>query len=199
MAISSFIVFLSAGAKIKHVLLLIIIGAIVFAGIAFSKPYIMERLSIFFDIKSDNLDSGYQVRQSLIALGTGGTTGRGFGQSVQKFNFLPEPVGDSIFAVAGEEFGFLGTSTIVLLFIFFASRGIRIALHTKDRFGVYLVVGIVSMIVVQAFINILAMTALFPMSGLTIPFISHGGTSLLITLFAVGLILNVSRHQKVEM
>ena len=129
-------------------------------------------------------------------LGSGGFSGRGFGQSIQKFNFLPEPIGDSIFAVASEEFGFIGAVSIILLFIFFAFRGLKIAGKSPDNFGRLLTVGIVIMILSQAFVNIGAMVGLLPLSGITLPFISHGGTALFMTLAEVGIVLNISKTKR---
>ena len=135
-----------------------------------------------------------RIRQSLIAVGSGGLIGRGFGQSIQKFEYLPEPISDSIFAVYAEEFGFIGSSLLICLFTFFTFRGYRIATTAKDSFGTLLVVGFVTLIVSQAFLNMAAMLGLMPISGLTLPFISHGGSALLSTLASVGIILNVSKH-----
>ena len=120
----------------------------------------------------------------------------GFGQSIQKFNVLPEPIGDSIFAVASEEFGFLGAVFIVLLFVFFSFRGLKIATQISDPFGRLVVVGIVILIVSQAFVNIGAMVGVLPLSGITLPFVSHGGTALFMTLAEVGIILNISKNRK---
>ena len=136
------------------------------------------------------------LNQSLIAVGSGGFGGRGFGQSIQKFNYLPEPIGDSIFAVASEEFGFVGAASIVLLFVFFAFRGLKIAGKVPDSYGRLLVVGIVIMIVSQAFVNIGAMVGVLPLSGIPLPFVSHGGTALFMTLAEVGIVLNVSKSAK---
>jgi cell division protein FtsW len=160
------------------------------------RPYVMDRIMTFADPGRDPQGAGYQINQSLIAIGSGSMFGRGFGQSIQKFEYLPEPIGDSIFAVYGEEFGFAGTTLLVLLFAAFAFRGLRIATHAPDLFGMLLVVGIVTLVVAQAFLNIAAMLAVAPLSGLPLPFVSHGGTSLLVTLAAVGIVLNVSKYQK---
>ncbi|MEK7169948.1 MAG: FtsW/RodA/SpoVE family cell cycle protein, partial [Patescibacteria group bacterium] len=121
----------------------------------------------------------------------------GFGQSVQKFSYLPEPIGDSIFAVAGEEFGFLGATTLILLFLALLLRGLRVASRAPDLFSGLLSVGIVILIGVSAFLNIASMLAIIPLSGLTLAFVSHGGTSLVITLFEAGILLNISRYQRV--
>jgi cell division protein FtsW len=163
--------------------------------LAFTRPYVKDRLMTFMNPESDPLGSSYQIQQSLIAVGSGGVFGRGFGQSIQKFDYLPEAIGDSIFAVYAEEFGFFGTCILVLGFVVFCLRGYKVASRADDTFGSLLVVGIVTLLTVQAFLNIGAMIALAPLSGLTLPFISHGGTSLLATLAGIGIVLNVSRYQ----
>jgi cell division protein FtsW len=173
--------------------LLTVVGVIGITALALSRPYVMQRINTFFHPEANSQGSSYQIQQSLIAIGSGGIFGRGFGQSVQKFNFLPEPIGDSIFAVEAEEFGFVGAVLLVLLYVFFAVRGLKIASQTSDSFGRLLVVGIVIMIVAQAFVNIGAMLGVLPLSGITLPFVSHGGTSLFITLVEVGIILSVSK------
>jgi cell division protein FtsW len=150
----------------------------------------------FMDPSKDPTGSGYQIQQSLIAVGSGGIFGRGFGQSIQKFNFLPEPIGDSIFAVAAEEFGFVGSSIIVLLYLLFTLQGYRIAVRAQDLFGTYLVVGIITLIIIQSYLNISAMLAITPLSGTPLLFISHGGTALFFALSSVGIVLNVSKYQK---
>ena len=156
----------------------------------------MDRFTTFLDPSQDPQGSGYQIQQSLIAIGSGGITGRGFGQSIQKFEYLPEPIGDSIFAVYSEEFGFIGSALLVLLLTFFTFRGYKIASHATDLFGMLLVVGFMTLIITQAFLNIASMVALAPLMGLPLPFISHGGTALLATLTMVGIVLNVSKYQK---
>ncbi|KKR45464.1 MAG: hypothetical protein A3C63_02635 [Candidatus Zambryskibacteria bacterium RIFCSPHIGHO2_02_FULL_39_82] len=189
-------IFLVGGGKWKHIFLLSLIGLLGITIIAYNRPYVMNRINTFIHPSENSLGSGYQIQQSLIAIGSGGFGGRGFGQSIQKFNYLPEPIGDSIFAVAGEEFGFVGTSFIVLLFLFFAFRGLKIATNVPDSFGRLLGLGIVIMIISQAFVNIGAMVGLLPLSGITLPFISHGGTALFMTLAEVGIVLNISKNRK---
>jgi len=191
--ISGFAMFLTAGGKWKHVLVMILIAALGLFLIASMRPYVKQRLLTFMRPDTNGLTTSYQIQQSLIAIGSGGISGRGFGQSIQKFNFLPEPTGDSIFAVAAEEFGFLGGVFIIALFVFFTIRGMKIASRVQDLFGRLLVVGIVILIVTQAFINIGAMLGVLPLTGIPLPFISHGGTSLLITLGLMGIVLSVSR------
>jgi cell division protein FtsW len=158
----------------------------------------MDRIQTFINPASDPQGSGYQIKQSLIAVGSGGLFGRGFGQSIQKFEYLPEPIGDSIFAVYAEEFGFLGSTILILFFAGFSIRGYKIATQASDLFGMLLVVGIVTLILAQVFLNIAAMLAIAPLSGLPLPFISHGGTALFVLLSAVGIILNVSKYKKIN-
>lgn len=195
MATAAAAMFITAGGRWRDVLLAGCLALVLVALLAFTRPYIMDRITTFLDPTADPLGSSYQVQQSLIAVGSGGLIGRGYGQSIQKFEYLPEPIGDSIFAVYAEEFGFVGSSILILLFAAFTFRGYRIASHAKDAFGMLLVVGLVTLIVVQAFLNIAAMLALAPLGGLPLPFISHGGTALLATLASVGIILNVSKYQ----
>lgn len=188
--------FVTAGGRWRDVGLMFLSAVILLAVLAFSRPYIMDRFTTFLNPLDDPQGKSYQIQQSLIAIGSGGFAGRGFGQSIQKFEYLPEPIGDSIFAVYSEEFGFLGSTFLIMLFSFFTFRGYRIASHAKDLFGMLLVVGFMTLIIMQAFLNIAAMLSLAPLMGLPLPFVSHGGTALLTTLTAVGIVLNVSRHQK---
>ena len=158
-------------------------------------PYLQERVKTFIDPSQDVRGSSYQIQQSLIALGSGGIFGRGYGQSIQKFSYLPEPQGDSIFAVLGEEFGFVGTVTIIILYLFFALRGFRIGNHAPDSFGRLLTFGIVILITTQALMHIPSITGVFPLTGVPLPFVSQGGTSLAINLAAIGIVLQISKHQ----
>lgn len=192
-ALSMFIV---AGGSWRDVGLMFLSGVILLAILAMTRPYIMDRFTTFLDPTDDPQGKSYQIQQSLIAIGSGGFAGRGFGQSIQKFEYLPEPIGDSVFAVFAEEFGFLGSVFLIGLLSFFTFRGYKIASHAKDLFGMLLVVGIMTLIVIQAFLNIAAMLSLAPLMGLPLPFVSHGGTALLTTLTAVGIVLNVSKYQK---
>jgi cell division protein FtsW len=193
--VSGVAIFLSAGGKWKHIFLLFLTGAICIASLAITRPYVMQRINTFIHPETNSLGSSYQIQQSLIAIGSGGMFGRGFGQSIQKFNFLPEPIGDSIFAVQAEEFGFAGAVLLILLYVLFALRGLKIAANVSDAFGRLLVVGIVIMVTAQAFLNIGAMLGVLPLSGITLPFVSHGGTSLFITLLEMGIVLSVSKTQ----
>lgn len=195
-AVSGTAMYLASGAKWRDIGIMVGILAAGILLLALTRPYLMDRFLTFLDPANDPQGAGYQIQQSLIAVGSGEWFGRGFGQSIQKFNYLPEPIGDSIFSVAAEEFGFVGSSLIILAFVFFAFRGFRIASRTPDLFGGLLVVGIVIMVVAQSFANIAAMLGVVPLTGMPLLFISHGGTALLMALAAVGIVLNVSKHPK---
>jgi len=166
--------------------------------VAFSRPYVMDRFTTFMNPENDPLGSGYQIQQSLIAVGSGGAFGRGYGQSIQKFEYLPEPIGDSIFAVYAEEFGFVGSVFLIGLLSFFTFRGFKIATEAEDLFGMLLVVGFMTLIVSQAFLNIGAMLGVAPLAGLPLPFISHGGTALIAVMASMGIVLNVSKYRLAE-
>jgi len=198
MVMAGVAMFVTAGAKWRHILLLGLVGILVVASIAFMRPYVMERITTFMNPTDDPLGSGYQIQQSLIAIGSGGFIGRGYGQSIQKFEYLPEPIGDSIFAVYAEEFGFVGSFLLIMILAFFTFRGFKIASQSNDLFGMLLVVGFMTLIVSQAFLNIAAMAGIAPLSGLPLPFISHGGTALLTTLTMLGIVLNVSKYQSTK-
>jgi len=189
-------VLFAAGGRITHLLILALIGAAAIAGAAYERPYVAQRIETFFNQAGDPQGAGYQLQQSLIAVGSGGLTGRGFGQSLEKFSYLPEPIGDSVFAVAGEEFGFVGSVALVLLYALFALLGLRIAARAPDPFGGLLVVGLVALIVGQSFFNIASSLGLVPLVGVPLVFVSHGGTALAIALAETGMILSVSRRMK---
>jgi cell division protein FtsW len=195
MASAGMAMYLAAGARWRDVLGIIGTGLLGILIIALLRPYVMDRLTTFLDPEADPLGSGYQIQQSLIAIGSGGAVGRGFGQSIQKFEYLPEAIGDSVFAVYAEEFGFAGTSILVVALISLALRGYRTASQAEDIFGTLLVVGFITMIIGQSFLNIAAMTGMAPLSGLPLPFISHGGTALMATLASLGIVLNVSKYR----
>lgn len=199
MAVAGVAMFITAGAKLKHIASIALVGIIFIAIIISLRPYLLDRVMTFMNPSiSDPLGSGYQIQQSLIAIGSGGATGRGYGQSIQKFEYLPEPIGDSIFAVYAEEFGFVGSIILILTLAFFTFRGYKIATEATDLFGMLIVVGFMTLIVVQAFLNIAAMSGLFPISGLPLPFVSHGGTALFTTLAALGIVLNVSKYRSYD-
>ncbi len=186
---------LAAGMKIRHLVLLFVISMLAVGALATVRPYAKERILTFFDSSRDPQNAGYHIKESFIAIGSGGIAGRGFGQSMQKFGSLPEPTGDSIFAVAGEEFGFIGGVGIILLFLFFGIRGLSIAKNSLDTFSGLLAVGIVILIISQSFMNIAAMLGLLPITGVPLVFVSHGGTALLFAFIEIGILLNISKQK----
>lgn len=186
---------LVAGGRWLHIGALGLAGVLGIGALALIRPYILERIKTFLDPSADPFGAGYQIQQSLIAIGSGQWKGRGIGQSVQKFNYLPEPVGDSIFAVYSEEWGFIGSVLLILLFLAFALRGFKIASRAPDTFGRLLVTGIIILIIAQSFINIASMLAIFPLTGMPLIFVSQGGTALMMALASVGIVLNVSKYQ----
>lgn len=182
--------------RLRDLIIILVICAIALGAIFAFKPYVIERLTTFLNPDKDPLGASYQLRQSLIAIGSGEITGRGFGQSIQKFNFLPEPIGDSIFAVFAEEFGFVGGLILIILFFLFAIRGLNLARRSSDQFARLTIIGIVIMIVSQSYLNIGAMVGVFPLTGVPLLFVSHGGTALLFAMAEVGLLLQLSRYTK---
>ena len=192
----SFIILLVGGMRFKHLFGLSIPGILLMWYYISSAPYRLNRIQTFLNPWKDPRGTGYHIIQSLLALGSGGLTGVGPGNSRQKFLYLPEPGTDFIFAILGEEFGLIGAGFVIILFGLFAYRGVLISLNSKDLFGSLLAVGITSMIIIQVLINISAVTSLLPVTGITLPFISYGGSSLLISLYAVGILLNISRQSQ---
>lgn len=183
-----------AGAKWKHLSLMGVAGLAVGFAYAWVEPYRRERLLSFRNPFAQMSDEGYQLSQSLIAIGSGGLFGRGLGQGRQKFSYLPYPESDFIFAIIGEDFGLFGCCVVILLFVAFAVAGMRIALNCQDRYGCLLAAGITAMISVQAFINIGVVVGILPTTGLPLPFFSAGGTSISLLMAAVGILFNISRH-----
>ncbi|MDR1726701.1 MAG: putative lipid II flippase FtsW [Acidobacteriota bacterium] len=164
----------------------------------FKVAYRWDRIETFLHPERDPQGDGYQIMQSLIAVGSGGLSGLGLGGSKQKFLFLPEAHNDFIFAVIGEEWGILGTTVVLVAFLFFFYRGMKIALNAHDRFGFYLAAGITLMVVLQGFISISMVLAMLPTKGIALPFISYGGSSLLLNLAAAGILLNLSYQNKID-
>jgi cell division protein FtsW len=179
-----------------------VIGAITAAGgllyvVLFVIGYNTSRITYWLNPWADDpLDKGYQLRQSLITIGSGGLLGSGLGKSRQKFLYLPEEHNDFIFAIVCEELGLIGASIIMLLFAALILRGYWIALHARDRFGSLLVVGVTTVIAMQVFLNIGVVTGFLPTTGISLPFFSYGGTALLIQLAGMGIILSVSRQMR---
>jgi cell division protein FtsW len=171
-----------------------VVSSLIPVGLIFiiAEPYRLTRLKNFMDPFKDAKNAGYQAVQSLYALGSGGIAGVGLGQSRQKCYYIPEPYNDFIFSIIGEELGFVGCTAIIILFLILIQRGIKIAIHAKDVYGTLLAVGITSVIAIQAMINIAVVTGAIPVTGVPLPFISSGGSSLVINLTAMGILLNIS-------
>lgn len=183
-----------SGTPVKYIFGVGALAGIVLAGLVYTTPYLQERVKTFIDPSNDPRGASYQVQQSMIALGSGGLFGRGYGQSIQKFSYLPEPQGDSIFAVIGEEFGLVGAMGTIFLYILFLLRGLRISNNSPDIFSGLLVSGIVILITLQSFMHIASVTGVFPLTGVPLVFMSHGGTALMIYLAAVGIVLQISKY-----
>jgi cell division protein FtsW len=196
-AAATFLIIFVAGMPLWQIGIMGLIGGPVGYYLAMSKPYRRERILSFMDPWADPLGSGYQIIQSLLALGPGGLLGAGIGHSRQKFLYLPEPQNDFIFAIIGEELGFIGTFTVLLLFFILVWRGFKVALHAPDTFGSLLAVGITGMIGLQAILNIGVVSGSLPVTGINLPLISAGGSSLFFTLTSIGILLNISRFTKI--
>ena len=188
------VVIFTSGARVLHLAMAAAPALVAAMGLLIFVPWRLKRLVTFMDPWADQQGAGFQVVQSLIAIGSGGTNGLGFAQGKQKMLFLPFAHSDFIFAVVGEELGLVGAIAVVAVFALFLWRGVRTALLAPDRFGMLLSLGIVTSIVVQALFNISVVLSLVPTKGIPLPFISYGGSSLVPTLAAVGILLNVSQH-----
>ncbi len=195
-AIIAGIMYFVSGADTRHIVGLIAGGIVFFFLLILVEPYRAGRLTIFLNPGSDVRGLGYQIQQSLIAIGSGGWFGVGFGKSRQKFNYLPESATDSIYAVIAEELGLIFALCIIAAFVFLFLRGMKIAKQSQDMFGKLLVTGIICWFTLQALMNIGALSSLIPLTGIPLPFVSYGGSSLMISMAAVGIVLNVSRQMK---
>jgi cell division protein FtsW len=188
--------FFAAGAPKKYIITLIVLGIIAVLVLIWTSGYRSNRLTTFLDPESDPTGRSYQIQQALIGIGSGGVTGLGFGYSRQKFYYLPEAVGDSIFSIIAEEFGFIGVCIIISFYVVLIFRIFRVARNATDDFGRYVAVGVGSFWGIQALINIAAISGAIPLTGVPLPFISYGGTSLMVALFGVGIVLNISKHSE---
>lgn len=187
-------IYFFAGSRIKHILIIGFIIAVIFAVAIKLEPYRFNRIKSFLDPTVDPKGISYQVNQSMIAIGSGGTFGVGFGKSTQKLGFLPEVVNDSIFAVVVEELGFVGASIMIFLFCLMAFMMIMISKNISDKFGKLLVLGMTSWVISQAFINIAAVSGLLPLTGIPLPFVSYGGTAIMSLLAGMGIVFNVAKR-----
>lgn len=190
------VVFFVAGARISHLGLAGISTLILFVILIKSAPYRMQRFLVFLNPKAETLGAAYHINQALIAVGSGGLWGLGFGQSKQKYLYLPQPHIDSIFAIIAEELGFIRVGIVLAVFFFFILRGFKIAKNAPDNFARLLATGIVTWLALQAFINIAAMLNLLPLTGIPLPFISYGGSSLIVSLTGIGILLNISKFSR---
>lgn len=191
-------IFLTAGGSFAHVFGGGLVAGIMGIFVAFNFDHVYNRFATFFNPELDTLGISYQIKNALTAIGSGGWFGLGFGQSIQKNGYLPQVQGDTIFAAISEEMGFIRTVTLILLFALFAWRGYHIATQAKDSFAKLVVIGFTTCLTVQMLINVAVNMALLPNTGITLPFISYGGTSLLVSLMMVGIILNISKGTSEE-
>jgi cell division protein FtsW len=196
----AFAIYFTSGAPLLYFASFVGAGGLLGLVLTLFSDYRRERLMTFLNPHNDIINnsdaSHYHVRQILIALGSGGFWGLGLGQSRQKYLFLPEPATDSIFAIIAEEMGFLGAVALIAALVFLIVRGFLIAFRTEDPFGRLLAVGIISWIAMQCVVNLSAMVALVPLTGVPLPFVSYGGSSLVVSLAAMGILLNISRHAR---
>jgi len=195
--VTSVLIF-SAGLSYRYLVGLVVTFVPAFIALVMTHEYRMSRIQSWLDPWKDPLGEGFQIIQSLIAVGTGGLTGRGFMRGQQKMSFLPEPQTDFIYSVISEEFGLIGATLVMLAFCVIAWRGYSIATRTTDRFGAFLALGLTALVAVQALINISVVLGVLPNKGLPLPFVSAGGSSMLISMLAVGILLNVSQHTTAE-
>ncbi len=197
-ALVAFSMLIAAGLSVRYLGLSALVLTPALYVLVWLVPYRKARLLAFMDPWADPLGSGFQIIQSLIAVGTGGVFGRGLMEGLQKLRFLPEPQTDFIYAVIAEEAGLLGALAVLLAFMVIAWRGLRIAANAQDRFGAFLAVGLTTMMAVQALINISVVLGLLPTKGLPLPFVSSGGSSMLVNLIGLGILLNVSQHAAID-
>jgi cell division protein FtsW len=193
---ASLLIIYAAGARMSHLAGLGMIGVAGFVGLIIAAPYRLKRITAFLDPWSDPLGAGYQAIQSLYAIGPGGLVGLGLGASRQKYSYLPEPQTDFIFSIISEELGFIGAGLVLVLFTILVWRGMRTAITAPDTFGSLLAAGITGMIAVQVIINIGVVIGMMPVTGITLPLISYGGSSLTLMLVSLGILLNISRYSR---
>ncbi len=196
MTLTAGIMLLVAGARIRHFVGLAIPVAVAAVVLVAMQPYVLTRVFTFLDPWSDTQGSGYQIIQSLYAIGSGGILGLGLGKSRQKFLFIPEPQNDFIFAILAEELGLIGVIVVILLFMALIYKGIQVARRAPDLFGTYTATGITAMLAIQVIFNIAVVTSSMPVTGIPLPFFSYGGTALLMNFIEVGILLNISRYSK---
>lgn len=185
-----------SGARLMHLAYFLIVGVVGFIGLILANTERLDRITAFLNPWSDPLGSGYQIIQSLYAIGPGGLVGLGLGMSRQKYSYLPEPQTDFIFSIISEELGFIGGAFLLVLFMILIWRGMRTAITAPDLYGSLLATGIIAMVAVQVIINIGVVIGMFPVTGITLPFVSAGGSSLTLMLTSLGVLLNISRYSR---
>jgi len=195
-SLTSLVIYFVGGGKLRHILVIMAMGALLLSAAVKIKPHIGERFRCFADPNYSSQKECYQLNQSLIAIGSGGLWGRGLGESRQKFMYIPEIEGDSIFAIIAEEMGLIISSILVMLYLFLFYRGYLVACRAPDIYGKILAIGIVTWLTAQALINIGGMINLIPMTGVPLPFISYGGSAMLAALGAIGILTNISKQIK---
>ena len=183
-----------SGAKLSHIAIVIAAGLLAFTLVILMTPYRLQRITTFFNPQKDITGAAYQIDQSLIAIGSGGLFGVGYGRSTSKSSYLPDPVSDSIFAVAAEELGFVGAGTLVILFGIFVFRLFWLAKNLRDKFGQLILVGFGSLLAFQSIVNMGAISGLLPLTGVPLPFVSYGGTALAVLLTTSGITVNISKY-----
>ncbi len=188
------VILFSAGVKIKHFVILAFPAMAALVASVMLSPYRLDRILSFLDPSKDPKGASWQAFNSLLAIGSGGLFGKGLGKSLQKFLYLPEPQNDFILAILGEELGFIGIVVVMLLFLIFMWRGVKIALNAPDMFGSLLAIGITSLVAVQVVINVAVVTSSVPVTGMPLPFFSYGGTSLIFLMCGIGILLNISKY-----
>ncbi|TFG35538.1 MAG: putative lipid II flippase FtsW [Parcubacteria group bacterium] len=193
---TAFLMYFSMNTPILHTLLIFLLGSGGLFVLIKLAAYRIRRLAVFFNPDLDPMGMGYQIKQALFAIGSGGITGVGLGMSAQKFGFLPQTISDSIFAVFAEESGFVGAVVLILLFLLFAFLGFRVAKRSQDNFSRLAALGITFWIIIQAFVNIGAMIGLLPLTGIPLPFIGYGGSALVLELIGMGILLNISKNSR---
>lgn len=194
----AFSLYFVSGGSLKKIIVSGLIGSVIAGILIVASPYRLNRVKTFLDPSSDPLGTSYHIRQVLIAIGSGGMTGQGIGKSRQKYQYLPEASTDSIFAIIAEETGFIGSLVVISALYTLVNQGYKIAKNSDDVFAKLLVTGIISWVGFQMLLNLSAMVALVPLTGVPLPLISYGGSSLIMILFALGMVANVSRYAKAE-
>lgn len=192
--LAALVIYFTSGAKLSYIFGALVLGAAIFLAISYATPYRWERIMSFLNPDMDTQTSSYQINQALIAIGSGGMGGVGLGKSTTKLYYLPQPIDDSIFAVIAEELGFIGSSLLIGIFVMFIVRAFLLARKAPDDFGKLLLVGFGSLIAIQAFVHIGAVSGLIPLTGVSLPYISYGGTALAIFMTISGIMVNISKY-----